>query len=139
MARIQALPGQYPGDVFIERTYIDFQSWTPERDQLGDNQKAQQELSKIDQRFEELKSLAGTKEDRMKEYSSRQVAYWELMARLAEAENHKLDAMAYYENALLTRLQAGIKPEPSEKDELAADAQKLWAALGGSADGWKTW
>ena len=107
--------------------------------QLGDNQKAQQELSKIDQRFEELKSLAGTKEDRMKEYSSRQVAYWELMARLAEAENHKLDAMAYYENALLTRLQAGIKPEPSEKDELAADAQKLWAALGGSADGWKTW
>jgi len=93
MARIQALLGQYPGDVFIERTYIDFQSWTPERDQLGDNQKAQQELAKIDQRFEELKSLAGTKEDRMKECSSRQVAYWELMARLAEAENNKLDSM----------------------------------------------
>jgi hypothetical protein len=107
--------------------------------QLGDNQKAQQELAKIDQRLPELKSLAGTKEDRMKGYSSRQVAYWRLMARLAEAEHHQLDAMAYYENALLTRLQAGIKPETGEKDELAADAQKLWTTLGGSADGWKQW
>src|SRR5437667_1499738 len=40
MARIQALLRQYPGDVFIERTYINFQSWTPERDKVIEHYQA---------------------------------------------------------------------------------------------------
>jgi hypothetical protein len=107
--------------------------------QLGQTRDASADIEQIGQRLPELKSLAGTKDDRLKEYATRQAAHWELMARLAEAGNHKLDAMAYYQTALLTRLQAGVKPPADEKDELALDTQKLWTGLGGSEQGWQMW
>jgi hypothetical protein len=47
--------------------------------------------------------------------------------------------MAYYQTALLTRLQAEVKPPAGEKDDLADDARKLWTDLGGSEAGWRTW
>jgi hypothetical protein len=106
---------------------------------LGQAEKAQAELAWLDMRLQEMKSLAGDKEGRKKECSSQEASYWGLMARLAELQNRKLDAMAYYENALLTRLQAGTKPETGEKDELADNALKLWNSLGGTEEGWKTW
>src|SRR5690348_8405909 len=34
LARIEALLRQYPDDVFVNRTYIDFLAWTPDRDKL---------------------------------------------------------------------------------------------------------
>jgi len=107
--------------------------------QLGQTPKAEQTAALLDQRLPELKSLAGTKDDRLKDYASQQARYWGLMARLAETENRKLDAMAYYQTALLTRLQAGVKNPTGEKDELADDAQKLWTSLGGTQPGWQTW
>jgi len=61
------------------------------------------------------------------------------MARQAKLQNRRLDAMAYYENALLTRLDAQQKPATGEKDELADNAHQLWASLGGTDAGWKTW
>ena len=47
--------------------------------------------------------------------------------------------MAYYESALLARLDSGSVPAPGEKDELAQDAHQLWALLGGSDASWKLW
>jgi hypothetical protein len=61
------------------------------------------------------------------------------MAREAELHGRKLDAMAFYENALLTRLDAQQKPETGMKDELADNAHQLWASLGGTDEGWKLW
>jgi hypothetical protein len=106
---------------------------------LGQAEKAQQELAQLEPRLNELKSLAGDKDDRKKDCAGMEASYWGLAARLAELQNRKLDAMAFYENALLTRLQAGIRPEAGEKDEIAEGAQKLWASLGGTDEGWKTW
>src|SRR5437879_8206562 len=51
MARIQALLRQYPGDLFVERTYIDFQSWTPDRDQVIEHYKALAEKNPNDARW----------------------------------------------------------------------------------------
>jgi hypothetical protein len=107
--------------------------------QLKQPDKAQLVLSQMDERLEELKSLAGDKQDRKKTYFGQLAAYWGLMAREAESRGKKLDAMAFYENALLTRLDAQHKPETGMKDELADNAHQLWASLGGSDEGWKLW
>ncbi len=100
---------------------------------------AKANLAQLDERLRELKSLAGDKDSRKKDYCSRQSAYWGLMGRVAELENRKLEAMAYYESALLARLQAEEKPETGQKDELADNALTLWKDLGGSDEGWKVW
>ena len=86
-----------------------------------------------------MKSLAGDKQDRKRTYEGQQATYWELMAREAQLRGRKLDAMAFYENALLTRLDAQQKPETGMKDDLADNAHELWASLGGSDEGWKLW
>jgi len=107
--------------------------------QLKQPDKAQLALAPMDERLEELKSLAGDKQDRKKNYSALLANYWGLMAREAELRGRKLDAMAFYENALLARLDAQQKPETGMKDELADNARELWASLGGSDEGWKLW
>jgi hypothetical protein len=66
-------------------------------------------------------------------------AYWDRIARLAELQQRKIDAMGFYENALLARLEAKQNPVPGEKDELAENAKKLWSSLGGTSEGWTMW
>jgi hypothetical protein len=101
--------------------------------------KAQLLLAQMDERLEDLKSLAGDKQDRKRSYAEQLSAYWGLMARAAQLHDRKLDAMAFYENALLARLDAQQKPESGMKDDLADNAHQLWASLGGSDEGWKLW
>jgi hypothetical protein len=107
--------------------------------QLKQPDKAQLGLAQMDERLDELKSLAGDKQDRKKNYAGQLATYWGLMAREAELHGRKLDAMAFYENALLMRLDAQQKPETGMKDELADNAHQLWAGLGGTDEGWKLW
>jgi hypothetical protein len=61
------------------------------------------------------------------------------MGRLAELQHRKIDAMGFYENALLARLDARQKPTPGETDELADRAKELWSSLGGTSAGWMIW
>ena len=107
--------------------------------QLKQADKAQLLLTQMDEWLQDFKSLAGDKQDRKKTYAGRLSAYWGQMAREAELRGRKLDAMGFYENALLTRLDAQQKPETGKKDELADNAHQLWANLGGTEDGWKQW
>jgi hypothetical protein len=107
--------------------------------QLKQPDKAQLLLVQMDERLEDLKSLAGDKQERKKSHADRLATYWGLMAREAELRGRKLDAMAFYENALLTRLDAQQKPATGMKDELADNAHQLWASLGGTDEGWKLW
>ncbi len=106
---------------------------------LHQGDKAQQELPRLNQRLQDLNALVGDKEGRQKDYGRELATYWGLMARLAESQGRKQDAMAYYENALLTRLKAGVKPEPLVRDEIADNARRLWTSLGGSEEGWQMW
>jgi hypothetical protein len=107
--------------------------------QLKQPDKAQLLLTQMDERLEELKSMVGDNQRHKKSYADRLATYWGLMAREAELRGRKLDAMAFYENALLTRLDAQQKPETGMKDELADNARQLWAGLGGTDEGWKLW
>jgi hypothetical protein len=102
-------------------------------------EKAQVALAQMDGWLQDLKALVGDNQTHKKSYARRLSAYWGQMARAAEVQGRKLDAMGFYENALLTRLDAEQKPEAGKKDELADDAHQLWASLGGTDEGWKLW
>jgi hypothetical protein len=106
---------------------------------LKQAEKAQVLLAQMDEHLQDLKTLAGDKQDRKDQCLARESSYWGLMGRLAELQNKKLDAMAYYENGLLKRLQARQKPETGAKDELAENAHILWKSLGGTEEGWSLW
>ncbi len=101
--------------------------------------KVQSNLAQLDERLRELKSLAADKDSRKKDCCGRESAYWGLAARLAELQNQKIEAMAYYESSLLARFEAAEKPETGQKDDVADNAHRLWNDLGGSEEGWKTW
>jgi len=106
---------------------------------LRQGDKARAELAQLDQRLQALKSLAGDRDELRKTYAAQEAAYKGLIARLEESENHKLDAMAYYEEALLSRLEAGALPATGEKDDLAVEARRLWDEMGGTQEGWDGW
>lgn len=72
-------------------------------------------------------------------HSRHEATVWEWMGRVAEAENHKLDALAYYQNALAVRPPRIKKPTKDDPDEVADKAQKLWKELGGTDEGWANW
>jgi hypothetical protein len=107
--------------------------------QLKQTEKVNAKLSETGQRLQDLNSLAGDKQDRKKLYSIQLAAYWGRMGRLAELQGRKPEAMAFYENALLTRLDAQQKPAAGEKDELAGNALRVWTGLGGTREGWQIW
>ncbi len=107
--------------------------------ELKDAVNARLTLQQLDERLQTLQSLAGSNKGRRRAYLGQQSAYWAVMARLAELQNRKQDAMAYYEAALLARLQAKRTLQPGEKDELADNAHKLWTKLGGTDAGWQAW
>jgi hypothetical protein len=107
--------------------------------ELKQADEAQIALSRMDGRLQDLKSFAGDKSDRKEAYLEHVSAYWDRMGRVAELQQRKLDAMGFYEHALLERLEAKQKPAPGEKDELAENAKKLWSSLGGTSEGWTMW
>jgi len=124
------------------RTYYKFSAYFYEADayvRLKQADKAQDALTQADAPLQALKSQINDKDEFRKAYAGQESSYWLAEARLAELQGHKLDAMAYYESALLARLDSRSVPAPGEKDDLAHDAHQLWASLGGSDDSWKLW
>lgn len=63
-----------------------------------------------------------------------QMAYWQAVAKVAEIEQRKADALMAYQTALAVRLT----PE-SGKDELTDNTLRLWKELGGTDEGWKAY
>lgn len=96
-------------------------------------------LTRMDQWLLDLKSLAGEDDNKKQVYARCLADYWGLRARAAELRGHDLDAMSFYQDALLTRLDAKIKPLPGEKDELVENAHRLWVRLNGTAEAWQLW
>ena len=101
--------------------------------------KAQDALTQSEAALQALKSQINDKDEFRKAYATQESSYWLAEARLAGIQGHKLDAMAYYESALLVRLDSGRVPAPGEKDDLAQEAHGLWASLGGTEESWKIW
>ena len=107
--------------------------------ELRQTAQAHAALTRMEDSLETLKSLTADKADYKKAYTMRLAFWWELMARTAELDGHDQDAMAFYEHALLSRLEAQTPPETGLKDEMADGARQLWTKLGGSREGWELW
>jgi hypothetical protein len=101
--------------------------------------KAQDALAQADAALRALKPQINGKDDLRKSYAGQESLYFLAEARLAELQGHKIDAMAYYQSALLARLDSGSFPAPGEKDDVAGEAHQLWASLGGTDESWKLW
>jgi len=65
--------------------------------------------------------------------------YWWNRASLALLENRKVDALAFYQLALQTRVQAPQAWRGKKPDRLMEEAQKLWKEMGGSEVAWDVW
>ncbi|MGA3078161.1 MAG: hypothetical protein ABSG56_31350, partial [Bryobacteraceae bacterium] len=107
--------------------------------QLKQADKARLALVRMENELQATNALVGDKAELKKEYTSRLAAWWGLMARTAELQNHEQDAMAFYEHALLARFEAQQMPETGMRDEIAENARRLFTKLGGTNDGWQIW
>lgn len=107
--------------------------------QLNQPDVAEPLLARVDQQLQDMKSLAADKDDRKEAYARRLVDYWGLRAQDAELRGRRIDAISFYQNALIARLDAKIKPSADERNELAENAHKLWLNLQGTEDGWQLW
>ncbi len=75
-------------------------------------------------------------ESAVKNVSNDEARYNEALAKLAAAENRKLDALGFYQTAL--RFVKGISARYLE-DQWTPKAQALWKEMGGTGEGWQNW
>lgn len=61
---------------------------------------------------------------------------WATRARFAEMQGNKLNALAFFRLAIQ---EWPAKYEGPDRDELAANEQRLWKELGGTDDGYSAW
>ncbi|HKR23296.1 MAG TPA: TlpA disulfide reductase family protein, partial [Pyrinomonadaceae bacterium] len=64
--------------------------------------------------------------------------YWQAVAKVAEAEQRKLDALTAYQAALSVRMK-GSAPAAGKEDKLMDSTQRLWKELGGTQQGWSAY
>jgi thiol-disulfide isomerase/thioredoxin len=62
--------------------------------------------------------------------------YWQTVAKVAEAEQRKLDALTAYQTVLSVRRST---PRAGSKDEVMENTQRLWKELGGTDQGWRAY
>ena len=65
--------------------------------------------------------------------------YWTNRARVALLTGNRIDALAYYQMALQTRLEAPKPFEGRVRDDLGDEAHVLWKQQGGTETAWDTW
>ena len=65
--------------------------------------------------------------------------YWWNRASLTLLENRKADALAFYQQALQTRVQAPRAWRGKKRDRLMEEARELWKEMGGSELAWDVW
>lgn len=65
--------------------------------------------------------------------------YWWNRARLAALDNHKQDALAYYQLSLQTRDEPPKAWRGKLRDDVMDEAHALWKELGGTETAWAVW
>jgi hypothetical protein len=125
------------------REYTHWYGWRTITDvwlKVKDKDRAREALSQLLAQMEKGKPKPDSKDPdqaaKQRTYMSRQVDYWGRMGDLAQLEARKIDAMTFYQNALLAR---PAPPPSTTKDELAEKARALWKDIGGSNEGWQAW
>jgi tetratricopeptide (TPR) repeat protein len=134
----------YPRDTDdSNRDFNQWYGWTTIADiwlKVKDKEQAREALNQLLGFMEKSKPKLDSKDpadaDKQRTYLSRQVDYWSRMGDLAKLQERKIDAITFYQNALLARVSP---PSDAQKDELAAKARALWQDVGGSNEGWQAW
>lgn len=68
-----------------------------------------------------------------------QSEYWLNRARFEAIQEHKQDALAYYQLALQTRIEAPKARRGKLRDDLTDEALALWKSQGGTDAAWAVW
>ncbi|MBO0797497.1 MAG: redoxin domain-containing protein, partial [Blastocatellia bacterium] len=117
--------------------YVQWLSWPLLAEayaRLGQAEKAREALKEMAEALNRDKPGDQAREEDKLYYSNHQVTYWQTVAKVAEAENRKLDALISYQTALSFRPKSS-KPRAGTKDGLADDTSRLWKELGGTDEG----
>lgn len=77
-------------------------------------------------------------DDQKRSYTYSAGIYWQAVAKVAEAEQRKLDALTAYQTALTIRSKSSA-PSAGSKDQLMENTQRLWKELGGTDQGWRAY
>jgi thiol-disulfide isomerase/thioredoxin len=88
---------------------------------------------------EAVQSLRATIEGVPPEDKKYLSGYWSNRARLAALDNHKQDALAYYQLALQTRVDPPKAWHGKLRDHEMEEAHALWKELGGTQIAWAVW
>src|SRR5215510_11184005 len=121
--------------------YVRWMSWPILAEayaKLKQPEKAREVLAQMSEALKKERPGEKAKQTAKMSYAYYQVTYWQTAAKVAEAENRKLDAMTSYQTALSFRPKSGA-PKQGKKDELADNAQRLWKELGGTDEGWNAY
>jgi thiol-disulfide isomerase/thioredoxin len=121
--------------------YVRWQSWpllAEAHARLKQPDKAREVLAQMADALKKEKPSDKAKESLKAGYANYQSTYWQTTAKVADIEQHKLDALTAYQTALAFRPKAAA-PKPGKKDELSDSAQRLWKELGGTEQGWQAY
>ncbi len=122
-------------------TYVRWQSWPLLAEayaRLKQPAKAREVLDQMVEALKKEKPGEKAKESKKVGYAYNQSVYWQATARVAEADQRKLDALASYQTALALRPKSAV-PKSDKKDELSESVQRLWKELGGTEQGWQAY
>ncbi len=136
-----------PGGDGENQDYNQWYGWTTISDvwlRAKDKNRAREAVQRLQTLMEKSKPKADSKDPdkaagQQRTYMSRQQTYWHKMGQLAELESSKIDALTFYQNALLARPNKPESGSEAAKDELAEKARALWKEFGGSNEGWQAW
>ncbi|MCS6806916.1 MAG: redoxin domain-containing protein [Acidobacteriota bacterium] len=105
---------------------------------LNQHEKAREVLAQMNAALVEEKPDEKAKPGEHRLYAQRQATVWKWTGRLAEAENRKLDAIAFYQHALRTHPKEWPLDDEGS-DKLPEKVRRMWTELGGTQDGWAAW
>ena len=77
-------------------------------------------------------------DSKKRDYTYTAGTYWQTVAKVAQAEQRKLDALTAYQTVLSLR-QTARTPAAGSKDEVMDNTQRLWNELGGTEQGWRAY
>ncbi|MGH9629228.1 MAG: TlpA family protein disulfide reductase [Bryobacteraceae bacterium] len=94
-------------------------------------------LSQIETKLNRMRPLAGASSVDKSRHAEMEARFWHMKGRFAELTGRKMDALILYRNSLATFPVR--RPRADSRDLVMADAQRLWAEFGGTAQGWNEW
>ena len=98
--------------------------------------KANEVLAEMAEALKKKEPGEKASDNRKRSYTYSAAIYWQTVAKVAEAEQRKLDALTAYQTVLSLQPKSSSAAAGS-KDELTENTQRLWKELGGTDQGWR--